>query len=240
MKVKKLMILLTMFAMIFSCSPSVFATSYESGDVTSVVTTSGPQVIIEDGTHFSVVPSIAASIGNTSDNSSNSENSEYFTYYEVNSIETSIYPDGQYKTTCVVTGCILNTNEITPRTSETAIKEDTAISATITLTYFLRNNGEDIKITNVSGQWSQVLPDTGIGIRNQEVFVSDGVPFSAAAIYYPTAWSFDYDLPWDYVQFYPTTTYSGPYATSTCEYNITGMGTMWVNFSCRVNIVREV
>lgn len=231
MKTRKNLAAIFAVALVVSLSLPAFAASSNYNSPVLVETICGDLIPIGEGKFISVNPVVTPdNYGDVSALSDPAEPNLQQTY-TVDSIETHVYSDGVYETSCVVTAGVQDLSKPTPRDSQTSERTESAITVTLTLKYSLRNNYQEIKITNVSGGWSSAMPHVGIDARNQVVTVLDGQAYSEVVTYEPTGSSFSYDIPWDYVLLYPQTDYSGPRAYYDLEYNITGMGYMWVPFT---------
>lgn len=58
---------------------------------------------------------------------------------------------------------------IKPFSSLEQNKNDNGIIATLKITYFLRNNGQEIKLTNISGSWKSSSTSISIETKDREV-----------------------------------------------------------------------
>ena len=97
-------------------------------------------------------------------------------------------------------------------------------TATLNITYYLRNSGEEINITNISGGWE---PQSNyISISNKVASVTDGAiqPLNKVLRENPTSNSFSYDIDWGYVTFYLGSEYSGARGYTEATLSIPGMG----------------
>lgn len=107
------------------------------------------------------------------------------------------------------------------------------------MTYFLRNNNSDIKITNVSVGWLPQYADAPITIQKESVFATNGTLYNPDNLYqYPTTRTFSYNTGWDYVQIYPPVAElgTGARAYSECQYIISSMALNWVTFGTWLNL----
>lgn len=130
--------------------------------------------------------------------------------------------DGSYTST--VTSVYSISQE---RGSQGKTINDNICISTLSLTYSFRSNGEDIKITNVSGSWVANYSYVPIDYQSGYVYAYDGVPMTGEMIErYPAVPSFSYNTGWDYVQFYPSgvSALGGVRALSDGYYVISGMG----------------
>lgn len=222
--------LVVLFSMTFACP--VFAVS-EEHDVVEVV--SGSLVPVGDGQYISVDSIVDVNCSGSAGGLIVQEMpSSYQPVYEINNVETVIYSDGAYETSCDITAGLYDPNAAVPYDSQSKSESESAISGTLKLTYYLGSNNEEIKITKVSGSWSQTYTNTGIDIQDMEVEVMDGTAWGMNhEVYYPEDRVFSFNTGWDYVLLYPNIADAGtgPRAFSDCEWRITGMGTNWYAFN---------
>lgn len=200
----------------------------------------GTVINVDDETFISIRPCINMKHNPSLNALTTDESTSAFReVYDIKNIETVIYADGMYETSCLVTAGLIDPAAITPLDSQTTESSRSAITGLLTLKYLVNMEKQEIKITNVSGSWSQTYPDVGIDIKDRSVDVIDGAMVHTQHVtYYPTSNKFNYSTGFDYVLFYPTfaDTGTGPRAFSDCEFNITGMGYTWTPFNVTINI----
>lgn len=224
--------------MLSICLPSAFAQENDAKIVQDVI--NGKVVNVNDGQFISIRPSVSVN-QNYSQNAYTTDGltPNYQEVYDIKNVETVIYEDGTYETSCLVTAGLVNPSGIVPLDSQTSETSKSAITGTLTLTYLVNADKQEIKITKVSGSWSQSYSDVGISIKDRQVEVFDGAMYNTQhKIYTPTTNKFDYLTGFNYVLFYPTLidAGTGPRAFSDCEFNITSMGYSWTHFTVSVNI----
>lgn len=155
-------------------------------------------------------------------------NNELQVPYRIRSSETQKVGEHQYITSHEVS-VPLSALGVNPRSSISSEKDDDAITAKLSVTYYLK--GEEIKITNISGGWVGSL--VSLEMKNREVSITDGAGVwgfgEKSLTKYPTTNTFSYDTGWGYVPYNPHSTdaMSGPRCYSSVNYRIPSMGWDW-------------
>lgn len=116
-----------------------------------------------------------------------------------------------------------SSNLITTMDSKGGSKTEAFATANLDITYYLRNNNEEIKIAGISGSWE---PNSYIRVTNREVFLTDGSPLNMGNELrrYPSSNSFSYGTGWGWGYYYPGTDYSGAAGWSKATLKPSGMG----------------
>ena len=114
---------------------------------------------------------------------------------------------------------------------------EASCKTTLDITYYLRNNNQEIKITNISGGWYPTFSD--VVVSEREAAVTDGgfPPFNKVLRQYPSKNTFSYDTGWGYMQYYPGSEYTGARGYTQATLTIPGMGGKY-NLFMPVNISR--
>ena len=153
--------------------------------------------------------------------------------YEVVSASTQEIDENQYTSSYEIFVPIDDPSIIQPFSSLEQNKNDNGIIATLKITYFLRNNGQEIKLTNISGSWKSSSTSISIETKDREVAITDGSGVggvgSKTLRWYPSSNTFSYNTGWDYVAYMPhiIEAMTGPRGFSEIYYRITGMGSTW-------------
>ena len=150
--------------------------------------------------------------------------------YKITSASTQKTGENKYVTDYTVS-VPLSGLGIQPLSSITSEKDEDALTARLSVTYYFRNNNSEIKITNVSGSWRGSI--TPVETKDREVSVTDGngAFLIGAKIHrwHPTSDTFSYNTGWDYVSYTPHSAgaMSGPRCYSEVYYRIPSMGWDW-------------
>lgn len=239
MDCRRLLCLALLLCIIAACPLNAFAVD----EPTAVDVIQGTLIPTEEGQYISVNALVSANCSVADGTATQGVNPSYHPTFDVNNVETVIYSDGAHETSCEVTVGLIDPNAATPYASQSRSKTESAITGTVKITYYLANGNTDIKVTNVSGSWSQTYADTGIDIKDMEVTVLNGCTANfhiQEGYYYPTDRTFSFNTGWDYFMVYPTdaSTGAGTRTFSDCKWRISGMGTTW--YTCTVSLWLDI
>ncbi|WHX51244.1 hypothetical protein QNH46_11645 [Paenibacillus woosongensis] len=152
--------------------------------------------------------------------------------YSVNRTSDNGYITKSYKVTYYVPSSEQPSSRITPQSSQGGSKTEVGATARITVTY--DKKGDLIDLQTVSGGWT---PESSLYyITDREViYRADSITAGKTEKKYPSSNSFTYYPNWGYVQYYPSTAYSGTGADSWATIRVNGM-TAYYNIEVHVRI----